>query len=78
MTAPLQSVPAELPVTDLSEARRWAWLAHQHAVIERHGRTEMPAYWMAEAPGFNPSHDAVDWLRASSAIDAGDVGISPI
>jgi hypothetical protein len=75
---PLQSVPPETYITAISDPAPWAWIAHQRAVTARHGRTEMPAYWMAEAQGFTPDHHADHWLRAPSEIDAKEAGVPQI
>jgi hypothetical protein len=41
----------------------------------RHDRIATAAYYMSEARGFEPGHDAEDWLIAQSQIDARDASI---
>ena len=58
------------------ESIHWTKTLHERAVLARHDRISLAAYLMAEARGFEPGHDAEDWLSAQSQIDAIDSGSS--
>jgi Protein of unknown function (DUF2934) len=60
----------------LSEEVRWTQVAHKRYAESRHDRIATAAYYVSEARGFEPGHQAEDWLIAQSRIDALDVGIS--
>jgi hypothetical protein len=60
----------------LSEEIRWTATAENQSAESRHGRIATVAYYMSEARGFEPGHEAEDWLLAQSVIDALDASIS--
>jgi hypothetical protein len=84
-SAPRYPSPVETPrskvVTEAripavtAESVHWARIAHERAAAARHERIAQIAYLMAEARGFEPGHEAEDWLRAQSEVDAADAGI---
>jgi hypothetical protein len=68
-------MPADIQWSAVSlESIHWARSAHEHMVAMRHERTAIAAYLMAEARGFEPGHEADDWLLAQSEVDAEDAG----
>lgn len=57
------------------ECIRWTQTVHQKAVVKRHNRIAVAAYLISEARGFEPGHDAEDWIAAQSQIDGVDSGM---
>jgi hypothetical protein len=72
------SALAEPGIAATPESIRWTQSAHDLSVRLRHERIAVAAYLMAEARGFAPGHDADDWMRAQSKIDAIDAGTSDL
>jgi Protein of unknown function (DUF2934) len=68
------SMPSETGIAATPESIHWTQAAHERSAALRHDRIAIAAYLMAEARGFEPGHDAHDWLRAQSQIDAIDAG----
>jgi hypothetical protein len=60
----------------LAEDIRWTQIAHKQSAASRHDRIATVAYYMSEARGFEPGHDAEDWLLAQSQIAALDASTS--
>jgi DUF2934 family protein len=56
------------------ESISWTQTAHERSAALRHERIAVVAYYMSEARGFAPGHDADDWLLAQAKIDAIDAG----
>jgi Protein of unknown function (DUF2934) len=68
-----------MPMTDteraaVPESIRWTQTAHERSTASRRDRIAVTAYYMSEARGFTPGHDATDWLLAEEKIDAIDAG----
>lgn len=61
-----------------SESLYWAKRAHRQMVARWRERIAMVAYSMAETRGFEPGHDAEDWLRAQLHVNAQDAGINDL
>jgi hypothetical protein len=72
----LGTMAPEAADTALSEEIRWTPIAENRSAESRHDRIARAAYYLSEARGFEPGHDAEDWLLAQSAIDALDASIS--
>jgi Protein of unknown function (DUF2934) len=72
----LGTVAPEAADAALSEEIRWTEIAENQSAESRHGRIATVAYYMSEARGFEPGHEAEDWLLAQSVIDALDASIS--
>jgi len=53
----------------------WTRAAHQRSAEQRRARIAVVAYYLSEARGFAPGHDADDWLLAQSQVDAIDAGM---
>jgi hypothetical protein len=68
------SLPSEAGIAATPESIRWTPTAHERSVTLRHERIAIAAYLIAEARGFEPGHDADDWLRAQAEIDLFDSG----
>jgi hypothetical protein len=60
----------------LSEEIRWTQSAHNRSAQSRHDRIATVAFYLSEARGFEPGHDAEDWFLAQSEIDSFDAGES--
>jgi hypothetical protein len=52
----------------------WTHTAHEQSAALRRDRIAVAAYYMSEARGFEPGHDAEDWLRAQLQVDVSDAG----
>jgi Protein of unknown function (DUF2934) len=68
-----------MPMTDterppVPESIRWTQTAHQRSAASRRDRIAVTAYYISEARGFTPGHDAADWLLAEEKVDAIDAG----
>lgn len=59
-----------------SESIRWTHTAHESSATLRRDRISIRAYYLSEARGFTPGHDAEDWLLAQTPIDAIDAETS--
>jgi hypothetical protein len=59
----------------LPEEVKWTQVADKRSAESRQDRIATAAYYISEARGFEPGHDAEDWLIAQSQIDALDVGV---
>ena len=68
------AMPATLAA--VPESIYWTKTLHERAGSMRRDRIAVLAYLMAEARGFQPGHEAEDWLNAQSRIDAIDSGSS--
>ncbi len=66
--AGLLAMPATLAATP--ESIHWTQTLHERSVTERHDRIAIAAYLRSEARGFEPGHEAEDWLAAQTQIDA--------
>jgi hypothetical protein len=62
-----ESTPAPLSIS-------WTQTAHERSAALRRDRIAVVAYYMSEARGFTPGHDAEDWLLAQAQVDAADAG----
>jgi hypothetical protein len=60
----------------LSEEIRWTEIVENRSAESRHDRIATVAYYLSEARGFAPGHEAEDWLLAQSVTDALDASIS--
>jgi hypothetical protein len=65
-------VPPEAGMAATPESIRWTQTAQESSERLRHDRIAIAAYLIAEARGFEPGHEADDWLHAQSQIDAID------
>lgn len=52
----------------------WTPTAHQKSATLRRERIALVAYYMSEARGFAPGHEAEDWGLAQAQVDAKDAG----
>ena len=52
----------------------WTQTAHERSAALRRERIAVVAYYLSEARGFAPGHDAADWLLAQTQVDAQDAG----
>jgi hypothetical protein len=74
----LMTETAQAPVresirwTQSAESIRWTQSAQERAAATRRDRIAIAAYYLAEARGFAPGHDAEDWSLAQAQIDAKD------
>jgi Protein of unknown function (DUF2934) len=72
----LGTMAPEAADTALSEEIRWTPIAENRSAESRRDRIARAAYYLSEARGFEPGHDAEDWLLGQSAIDALDASMS--
>jgi hypothetical protein len=68
-------MPARLAATPESIA--WTPTRHERSAALRHNRIAVAAYMISEARGFEPGHEAEDWLAAQIQIDAIDAATEP-
>ena len=67
--------PTEAAQAPEPEAVHSEQMNHDHSARARHGRIAIAAYYLAEARGFAPGHDADDWARAQAQVDASDAAL---
>jgi hypothetical protein len=68
--------PATLAATP--ESINWTQTRHERDVAIRQQRIAVAAYLLSEARGFEPGHEAEDWLAAQARIDAIDAGATQV
>jgi hypothetical protein len=76
-TEPLATPHLRVLMTEADEAPAptsitWTQTAHERSASSRRDRISMAAYYLSEARGFEPGHDAEDWLLAQTQVDAMD------
>jgi len=57
------------------EAIRWTTSMQEQSAAARRERIAVVAYYLSEARGFAPGHEAEDWLMAQAQVDALDAAI---
>lgn len=69
--------PSGIPSTRAAtpESIQWTRSRYERSVAARHSRIAFAAFLMAEARGFEPGHEADDWLAAQLQIDSIDSGL---
>jgi hypothetical protein len=50
----------------------WTQTSHERSAALRRDRIALAAFYMSEARGFAPGHEAEDWLLAQTQVDAID------
>jgi hypothetical protein len=71
-TPHLRMLMAEAENAPVSVSISWTQTAHERSASIRRDRLAVEAYCLAEARGFEPGHDAEEWLLAQAKIDATD------
>jgi hypothetical protein len=73
-TPQLRTLMLEAQHAPMPESISWTQTAHERSTAVRRDRIAVLAYYMSEARGFAPGHEAEDWLRAQEQVDALDAG----
>lgn len=68
----LRMLMTEAETTPVPVSISWTQTAHERSAALRRDRIALVAYYMSEARGFEPGHDAEDWLNAQAQVDAMD------
>jgi hypothetical protein len=75
LTTPhLRVLMTETEEASVPESISWTQTAHERSAALRRDRIALGAYYISEARGFAPGHDAEDWLLAQTQVDAMDAG----
>lgn len=69
-------LPMPVTLAATTESIHWTQTRYERMVALRHERIAIAAYLISEARGFEPGHEAEDWLAAESRINAIDSGTS--
>lgn len=75
-TLGLSTITPETADATLPEDIRWTPIAQNQTTESRRNRIATVAYYLSERRGFEPGHEAADWLRAEAEIDALDLALS--
>jgi Protein of unknown function (DUF2934) len=73
-TTQLRVLMTETEKSSVPESIRWTQTAHERSAALRRDRIALGAYYISEARGFAPGHDAENWLLAQTQVDAMDAG----
>jgi hypothetical protein len=65
---------AEAEHAAVPESIRWTQSAYERSAATRRDRIAIVAYFLSEARGFAPGHEAEDWALAQAEVDAQDAG----
>jgi hypothetical protein len=74
-TPRLQMLMTEAESAPVSTSISWTRASHERSAAQRLDRISVAAFYLAEARGFVPGHEADDWLLAQAQVDATDAGV---
>jgi hypothetical protein len=73
-TPHLRMLMAEAEHAPVPTSISWTQTSHERSAALRRDRIAVAAFYMSEARGFAPGHEAEDWLLAQKQVDATDAG----